>query len=76
MKGKIIIIIVLLVGSFILQYLTKMTWIFPLVVFIIFTYLFIKILIRIIKRNRGSSNSDDSSDRYFGGLFSEIYKGE
>jgi hypothetical protein len=64
MKGKIIIIVIGLVGSFILQTFTKATWIFPLVVFIIFAYLFIKIVIKILKRDKGGSG-DDENGGYF-----------
>jgi hypothetical protein len=71
MKGKIILIIVGLVGSFILQAFTKMTWIFPLVAFIIFIFIFIKIVIKILKRDRGSSDGDDGVSRYFGGIFTD-----
>jgi len=71
MKGKIIIIIVLLAGSFILQYLTKMTWIFPMALFIIFIFLFIKIVVKILKRNSGSSGGGDGENVYFGRLFED-----
>ena len=70
MKGKIILMIIALVGSFILQSFTKVTWIFPLVVFIIFTYILIKIIVKILKRDRGSSDGDDSLP-YFDNLFSD-----
>jgi hypothetical protein len=73
MKGKIILIIISLVGSFILQAFTKMTWIFPLVAFIIFIFIFIIIVVKILKRNRGSSGGEESC-RYFNGIFSEMAK--
>jgi len=75
MKGKIILILIALVGSFILQTFTKETWIFPLVAFIIFIYLFIIIIVKILKRGRGSSDGDDSLP-YFDHLFSDIFNGK
>lgn len=72
MKGKIIIIIIALVGSFILQSFTQETWIFPLVLFIIFVYIIIKIIVKILKRDRGSSGGgDEGENKYFGGLFED-----
>ena len=68
-------ILIALVGSFILQTFTKETWIFPLVAFIIFIYLFIIIIVKILKRGRGSSDGDDSLP-YFDHLFSDIFNGK
>jgi hypothetical protein len=71
MKGKIILIAIGLVGSFILQAFTKATWIFPFALFIIFIYIIIRIIIKIVKRNRGSSDGNDGVSRYFDGIFTD-----
>jgi hypothetical protein len=75
MKGKIILIIIALVGSFILQTFTQATWIFPLVAFVIFIYIFILIIIKIVKSRRGSSGGEDEVSKYFGGIFTDAFGG-
>lgn len=70
MKGKIILMIIGIVGSFILQAFTKMTWIFPLVAFVIFIYIFILIIIKIVKRSRGSSDGNGGLP-YFDNLWTD-----
>jgi hypothetical protein len=75
MKGKIILMIIGLVGSFILQTFTQATWIFPLVFWIIFIYIMLKLIIKIVKSRRGSSGGEDEVSKYFGGLFTDIFGG-
>jgi uncharacterized membrane protein len=66
MKGKAILMIIGLVGSFILQSFTEITWLFPLVAFIIFIYILIKVIVRIAKSRRGDSGGgDDENGGYF-----------
>jgi membrane protein implicated in regulation of membrane protease activity len=72
MIWKIILFVLMFFLAFIAQGFFKINWALPLAFFIIFLYIAIKIIRRILRRRGGSSSNDgDDVGRYFGGLFEE-----
>jgi phosphate starvation-inducible membrane PsiE len=72
MIWKIILFVLMFFLAFIAQGFFKINWAVPLAFLILFLYIAIKVIGRLLKRKGGSSSGDDDGySRYFDGLFSE-----
>jgi len=72
MIGKIIIFGFLFSIAMFYQIFQNVKWAIPAFFFFVIAYIAFRIILKFIKRDRGSGNSgEEGTGRYFGGLWSE-----